>query len=126
MIVDFDKSFSKSLSKIKDVSVLKRIESVILKLLAQAQQREPVDLTDIFVFPNPSNGQLTIELKGIKEIAHFQIINTLGQQLHQWQNTDNVLSVNLNVLGLSSGLYHLHAQTEEGKIYRKKFLYQKQ
>ncbi|OOG75322.1 type II toxin-antitoxin system RelE/ParE family toxin [Algoriphagus sp. A40] len=32
MIVDFDKSFAKSLGKIKDQSVLKRIESVILKL----------------------------------------------------------------------------------------------
>jgi mRNA interferase RelE/StbE len=32
MIVDFDKSFGKSLGKIKDQSVLKRIESVIIKL----------------------------------------------------------------------------------------------
>ena len=34
MIVDFDKSFEKSLDKIKDSSILKRLESVILKLEA--------------------------------------------------------------------------------------------
>jgi len=32
MIVEFDKSFSKSLSKIKEPSVLKRVKSAIIKL----------------------------------------------------------------------------------------------
>jgi mRNA interferase RelE/StbE len=42
MIVIFDKSFSKSLDKINDPSILKRIESVILKLEeAESIERMP-------------------------------------------------------------------------------------
>jgi hypothetical protein len=40
MIVIFDKSFSKSLDKINDPSILKRIESVILKLEKAESLRE--------------------------------------------------------------------------------------
>ena len=69
---------------------------------------------------------LNIQLIGNNTLTSYKIIYSLGQQIHSWQNIEEIHSLNLLTLGFSSGVYYIEAQTQEGKGYRQKFVYQKQ
>jgi len=96
--------------------------------MAQAEQTQQKveEVKVLLVFPNPSSGIINIQLSGNNNPAFYKIINSLGQQLYNWQNQEELQTVNLATLGFSSGVYYIEAQIPEGKTYRQKFVYQKQ
>lgn len=56
MILEFDKSFSKSLGRIKDKNTLSKIEKMILNLACLCTVRRvsaPLNMTDHMVYPLP-------------------------------------------------------------------------
>ena len=95
--------------------------------MAQAEQtqQKAEEVKVLLVFPNPSSGMINIQLSGNNNPAFYKIINSLGQQLYNWQNQEELQTVNLATLGFSSGVYYIEAQIPEGKTYRQKFIYQK-
>jgi len=96
------------------------------RLAQEKEEKEVVKQEKFNVYPNPNAGLLQIELYEIDEIANFEIVNTLGQIVHQWQNSDARQSLDLNKLQLSAGMYYIRVSQLDGSSMQQKFIYQKQ
>lgn len=70
-----------------------------------------IETSKISVFPNPSNGELTIDFHHVQSKTSLMLINQLGQIVHteQFDNTDKV---NLN-LELPVGAYYLKFEKQD-------------
>lgn len=80
--------------------------------------------SDILVYPNPASDQLTAQfpLKKDAQVV-FSFVNVLGQQVGQAVKKDLSMgsnTVNLDLSGLSTGMYILNVQSGEGS-YQYKF-----
>ncbi|WP_082026788.1 BNR-4 repeat-containing protein [Flammeovirga sp. OC4] len=78
------------------------------------------EVSAVTVFPNPSNGTFTIDLKGI-ENADILIYNMKGQLVHQEQNTSQSLRLSKG-LTFNSGVYLIRVIDQDGNYYDKKLM----
>jgi uncharacterized repeat protein (TIGR03803 family) len=69
---------------------------------------------DISVYPNPSNGNITIALSGITEKSTVEVYNVMGQQVYTSALELGNNSIDLNTK--SSGVYLYRIVTENGKL----------
>ncbi len=73
--------------------------------------------SDVSVFPNPSHGQLMIELKAAAKNTIINISNELGQTVYaQKTNTNNTI---LNTENFAKGMYFITIINEKGKVVKK-------
>jgi len=72
--------------------------------------------SDISVYPNPTYGAITLTSSQI--ILSYDIINTQGDIL-SFEKDVNLKEVDIDISGLSSGLYVLRIQTLRGYVTRK-------
>jgi hypothetical protein len=79
----------------------------------------------MLVFPNPNAGLLTVQFNQVRGIVHYQLLSALGQVVNRWNSNETNQQLNLMEMGLNSGLYILHAQSEDGKMHHQKFIYQR-
>jgi hypothetical protein len=70
----------------------------------------------VHVYPNPTDGQLWIQLKGVDK-ATIQVWNAIGQVVARQDTTQSLTSFNLNPL--PNGVYHLHVIAANGKWVQK-------
>jgi hypothetical protein len=73
------------------------------------ENRSPV-LYD--VYPNPVSNELTIEMKGNREMANFEILNSIGQVVHKGSLVEKTV---VQTNSFSSGVYLI--KLENGKTY---------
>ena len=75
-----------------------------------------VDETEaqVKVYPNPTNGFVTVEAEGMTEVS---VYNTLGQCVLQKEVTSNQTAIDLQQV--SEGLYLLRVKTENGIISKR-------
>ena len=66
---------------------------------------------DLKVFPNPTTGQITLQTTA--RIETVQLLNLEGKVILT-PSVDNI-----NISGLATGIYILHAQTSEESMYQK-------
>ena len=95
--------------------------------LAQEEQEEEqlIEREMFMVYPNPNAGLLQIEINKIDGLAQFEIVNTLGQSILQWQHSDARQSLDLNKLQFSSGLYIVEfSHIKSAQTFRKRFVYE--
>jgi hypothetical protein len=79
----------------------------------------------VSVFPNPSNGEFTLELTSAKSIvADMNITNSLGMKVYAEKNVsvNGKVVKNLSLSNLSSGIYLLTLQNGDLKITQKIFI----
>ncbi|CAH1000680.1 hypothetical protein LEM8419_01814 [Neolewinella maritima] len=74
----------------------------------------PVTIERLRVYPNPINGQLTIE--NPLEATRFVLTNMLGQQVEQLQVQGARTQVQWELDGLPTGTYLLTAQDRSGRL----------
>lgn len=67
------------------------------------------------VFPNPTQGTMTVEAEGIKSV---RVIDMLGQTFHQ-ERFDGADSVTIRLHSLPSSVYLLEIQTEKGRAMQR-------
>ena len=74
----------------------------------------PAKATDIIVYPNPSEGLVTVEAKGAP-ISAIQLFNAQGKLLHSRDGL-NQNSLILSIEDRASGLYILHVVDHNGLV----------
>ncbi|MDY0103498.1 MAG: T9SS type A sorting domain-containing protein, partial [Lentimicrobium sp.] len=77
----------------------------------------PTDLSEIKVYPNPSNSTVTIELTN--NVSQVVIYNYLGQVVMERNITDETI-LNVNVRNYEAGAYLVKFVTSEGNSLTKK------
>ena len=77
--------------------------------------------TQIELFPNPTSGQLTVQLNELG-VVHYEVVDLTGRRLLQAANTDRVqLQIDASVL--PAGTYSLRLLTD-GAVYSRLFVVQ--
>ena len=110
-----------------DDQLLCNQQGVYYRLAQEEQEEEQLIEREMFmVYPNPNAGLLQIEINKIDGLAQFEIVNTLGQSILQWQHSDARQSLDLNKLQISSGMYYIRVKQVDGTSMQQKFIYQKQ
>jgi len=70
--------------------------------------------TSLKLYPNPSNGQITIEQEGIQKVV---VYNALGQLLLDKEVGGDVLQLDLS--GFGNGLYWVRVMSQSGMVTRR-------
>ncbi len=78
---------------------------------------EVSQLNDIKIYPNPITDKFTIELDYHNSSYSLEILNTIGQVILIRKITNNIEQIDLS--GLSDGIYFVKLQSENNKIVRK-------
>ena len=68
---------------------------------------------DFKLYPNPTSGQITIELEGMQKVV---VYNTLGQALLNKETSSDVLQLDLS--GFENGLYWVKVMAQNGAVVR--------
>jgi len=69
------------------------------------------------VYPNPSNGMLTLSLTNVNQECSIKVYSVLGQQVY-WSSIDANGSAEINLSGQSQGVYLYRVITETGDLVR--------
>ena len=76
---------------------------------------EKIEMQSIKIYPNPTNGQLTIE-NGQLTIEKIEIFDMMGKIVFQLSTLNSQLSTQMDVSHLPAGAYFIRLQTENGQI----------
>ncbi|NBL63586.1 T9SS type A sorting domain-containing protein [Flavobacterium sp. NST-5] len=77
---------------------------------------KPFENTEVSIYPNPTSGEISVQLPQNEKVSELSIYNMMGQKVAV-KNQEN-----FDVSHLTSGTYFLQITTEEGNIITKKFL----
>jgi len=73
----------------------------------------------IVVYPNPSNGNSTMQVTGLSNENWLSLYNVTGQKV--WNtHTQSIGSVDMPVSNLAAGVYFLKVQSADGNTITKK------
>jgi hypothetical protein len=76
------------------------------------------------VYPNPSNGMLNVQLPGVGQAYQVRLLNSMGQQIFTTHTNENLFSIDISSLKLSSGILLVEASDEKKQqVYRMKVIY---
>jgi hypothetical protein len=80
-----------------------------------------IDLAnEVKVFPNPSNGNVTLDLTGLSQnVTQINILNVQGQSVYLAIQTKNQEIHQLDLSGFSDGIYLIRLQTATGVLSKK-------
>lgn len=76
---------------------------------------------EAILYPNPTSGELFMELNTAKQITGYTLSNANGQEIIASQNL-NEQKLKINVANLTTGIYFIAATDKDGKIIRKRFV----
>ena len=74
----------------------------------------------VIVFPNPSNGNFSIkwDLMNV-EVKNVSILNNIGKEVYSQEKFQGTNQINLKNMYLTSGLYFVNVNTNNGVITKK-------
>ncbi|WP_395044960.1 endonuclease [Flavobacterium sp.] len=76
---------------------------------------EPISVFDFKLYPNPSNGDFTIQLSNENSIYNVEIFSTLGQKVFEKQNNIETLVIN----NLQIGIYLVNITVGDKSLKKK-------
>lgn len=83
------------------------------KLSAIRQARISGDVVSIIVSPNPAKEMFKLYVSGGKGSADILLLNSEGQIVRKWENTNVSGSpISLDIRGLSAGIYYVKVESE--------------
>lgn len=81
------------------------------------------NLTTFDLYPNPSDGQFTIDLQfSVTETVNIAIFSELGQQVYNYTDTQNRFTQMVDISQHASGTYFVSVSTEKGRAVKKVLL----
>ena len=81
-----------------------------------------INFEDINIFPNPSNGNFIIELKGLRNSkGDLEILNNLGQAIYKLNTIQEINVIDLNTF--SKGIYFIKISMEDYSFHKKIIIY---
>ena len=81
---------------------------------------DPAQEIAVSVFPNPTSGELRIEMCDMRyEICDIQIFDTFGRKLQVSNLKSQISNPQINIAHLPAGIYFVRIQTENGVVVRK-------
>ncbi len=81
------------------------------------------NLKDIFLYPNPSSKEITIELSDqSKSISLFKLEDVQGKLLKTISENDNTYKIKFQVEDLPTGIYFINLLDNEGVNRRGRFI----
>ncbi|TGD58852.1 T9SS type A sorting domain-containing protein [Flavobacterium humi] len=86
-----------------------------------AQDLESNVFSSLEIFPNPTNGKVTIGLNGM-HAEEISVYNSLGETVYKAKITENVPSAGIDLSGLPSGIYIAHIKTYDGQAAVRKII----
>ena len=78
--------------------------------------------SNFFVYPNPTNGKITIETEKDNAFLQIEVINELGQQLYTTSNKDCITNhcfFDVDLSNYLNGIYFIKINTSNGIKYQK-------
>jgi PKD repeat protein len=90
-------------------------ETVIIDVLST----EEMEVSWLKVYPNPSSGQLTLEVEGNQRDLEISVLNQLGEEVYTYQ--PNVLNGRyaMDLSELASGMYLIRVNNDDASAIRK-------
>lgn len=79
-----------------------------------------IQIRDLNVFPNPTNGKIYVE-NNISDIITVRVINTAGVEVYINENNNIILEEGVNVESFPNGIYFLVIESDS-KLYSTKFI----
>lgn len=73
----------------------------------------------VAVYPNPSNGQLFVELKGYSEGADLQVVNGIGQVVYSSRIEAGISRTEIGMVNQPSGIYFVKVSQGEDHVMKK-------
>ncbi|GJM30995.1 MAG: hypothetical protein DHS20C17_36300 [Cyclobacteriaceae bacterium] len=87
--------------------------------IAFEEVTEVTEVTEesISVYPNPTSGNITIEVNSARdEVVDIRVINSLGQSVKSLSlNPTETFREEVDLSGLASGMYYIHFQKADGE-----------
>ena len=77
------------------------------------------------IFPNPNNGQFTIQFKKNTEPFRISLVNSIGVLVFDkdLNFSGNQKGLNMNLKELESGLYFIEIETNAKRLFEKVIIY---
>mgnify|MGYP006310724489 CR=1 FL=1 len=86
-----------------------------------AAEEEIVQQRKMVVYPNPNNGEFTVEFRNFEGETRVMLFNSIGQMVHDELTTDR--EIRMSVPNLKSGMYFIKA-VNKGEQYIRKVIVQ--
>ncbi|WP_299333979.1 spondin domain-containing protein [uncultured Psychroserpens sp.] len=90
--------------------------------LNQVLSVDEQSLTEVAVYPNPTNGILNIRTSNANPLKMASIYDVLGKQVVSLQNTNSRIENNLDLTALNKGVYLVRIEFQDGSSSTKKVI----
>lgn len=95
-----------------------QVIEIPIKEMGKMERTAPLTNTDLWAFPNPTNGSLQLHLNGDNALNIIKIYDMLGKQVATF-DMDNIKYATIDISHLPKGFYVLEANTLEGRLVKK-------
>ncbi|RLD44115.1 MAG: hypothetical protein DRI86_08325, partial [Bacteroidetes bacterium] len=90
-------------------------DTLIITVLDDVSINNTINNVNVSIYPNPSNGQFTLAIKGLEGNFDMTIINLSGQVVYSNNLTATInFSTKVNVRNLARGVYYVKLSNNDG------------
>ena len=70
--------------------------------------------SEIQLYPNPTSGQITLELENVQSELSLQMFNSMGQEIHRQMIQEYNAKLDIDISQHSNGVYFIQLTSKDG------------